>query len=737
MSASTSPRSEAEAFDFDVWRGEVDAAFRPRDLEVEVVRLTDPAAAVETLHWGRNYLYLAHLATADGPLPVAVKQFVNEGWKRRWKRRLSGSKAEKSWRVARALLAAGIATPEPVLLVESKRPEGPSLYVCRHLSGLLEARYLLRAANAGASDAEIAERFPGADLGLFFVALAATLRRMHDAGFQHRDMSSGNVLIDWNAEGRPPDLYVLDLNRTRIRRRLTTNQRMRDLSRMTIHRPEHQRRFLDLYRQGDAGAAARTLYLAAHHGYRFKNEAKKAVRKRLHRVTRTARDLVLPRGAHAHIPQAPEGASTRERVVWDHLSDQPHLHAGKLAKLASRFADSPAYLRQLTAAAVALPGVRRRARQRIAERWQVPVPFGGLGVALRPYPEDPQALLAAVDDLGLDHHLLRLHPWQEEHNDEEALARALAERGGDLAFALPQDRALVRDPGRWRAAVEELAERFLPYGRTFVVGQAPNRSKWGVWQPREYRTLARVAADVLRAHGDVRLLGPGVIDFEPLATLGLLHYPGMPTFDALASLLYVDRRGAPEETQMGYDAAGKAALLAAAADGATAGGRSWVTEFNWPLREGPHAPAGKMVAVDEETQADYLVRCYLAFLAAGDTERAYWWQMVARGYGLVCPEEGGRLRRRASWEALRVLRQMTRGAACVGRVVGEGVAQGVRGLRFAAAGGEVVVAWSVEGEAELAVAGTVEEVVDRAGRRLARRQRVKLNGSPVWLRLRP
>ena len=247
------------------------------------------------------------------------------------------------------------------------------------------------------------------------------------------------------------------------------------------------------------------------------------------------------------------------------------------------------------------------------------------------------------------HALLRLHPWQDDHAAEEELARALRalERPPDLAFSLPQNRELVRDPQRWRAAVAELAERFTPYGRSFVVGQAVNRSKWGVWHAGEYRALAAAAAEELRRHrgpggGEVEVLGPGVIDFEPLATLGLVNFPGVPRLDGLASLLYVDRRGAPEERQMGFDAAGKAALLRAIADtGRATAGRSWITEVNWPLREGPHSPAGQLVAVDEETQADYLVRYFVEVLATGHTERVYWWQLVARGYGLVCPEDDG------------------------------------------------------------------------------------------------
>ena len=37
--------------------------------------------------------------------------------------------------------------------------------------------------------------------------------------------------------------------------------------------------------------------------------------------------------------------------------------------------------------------------------------------------------------------------------------------------------------------VGELGERFAPHGRVFQVGQAPNRSKWGIWTRGEYVEL--------------------------------------------------------------------------------------------------------------------------------------------------------------------------------------------------------------------------------------------------------
>jgi len=711
----------AEAFGFGPygggWHGEVARARRPADLRAAVERLVDPGASLRTLHWGRNVIYLAHWPAPDGPLPVAVKQFHHHGARRRLRRALRGSKAAKSWRVARAMAAAGVRTPEPVAVVDSDRPDGPSYYASRHLEGLLEARYLLRAANAGTAERD----FPDADLPGFLTALGRTLRRLHDAGFWHRDVSAGNVLIRWREGGEPPELYLLDLNRTRAGRRPTTGERTRDLARMTIFRREHQRVLLAAYWGGDpvdpraVTPLRRRLYRLHHRGFLAKNAAKKAVRAPTRGLVRSAKDLVMPRGAHGHIPPPAEGAETRERVVWDHLSDQPHLHAGRLAKLGSRLGDLPAHAGLAAAAGRALPRALGRYRELRRRRYAQPVPFGGIGVALRPRPEDPEGLLRAVDELGVRHALVRLHPWADDHGAEEELARSLAERGVELAFALPQSRELVRDRVRWRAAVEELAERFAPFGRHFQVGQAPNRSKWGVWSPGEWIELAGAAAEVLRRRPGVEVLGPAVIDFEPHATLGLVNHPDAPRLDALASLLYVDRRGAPENRQAGFDTADKVTLLRAIAETAgRCGPRSWITEVNWPLREGPHAPAGRLVAVDEETQADYLVRYLVLALAAGHAERAYWWQLAARGYGLLDPEADGGLRRRPAFRALATLLRELAGAVSLGPL--PGVPPEARAFRFRRPGGEeTIVAWAPTPGLDLPAPREIAGAVGRDG----------------------
>jgi hypothetical protein len=350
--------------------------------------------------------------------------------------------------------------------------------------------------------------------------------------------------------------------------------------------------------------------------------------------------------------------------------------------------------------AAALAGSARRAlvgyRELAAARNREPFAWPGAGVALRPLREAPEALMAAFDGLGLRRALIRLHPWQESHDDEEELARELSGRGVELTFALPQNRELVRDPQRWRSAIEELSERFTPFGARFQIGQAINRSKWGIWSYGEYLELAATAAEILRRQPGVEICGPAVIDFEVHATAAVVNrrHPTL-RFDALSSLLYVDRRGAPENRQLGYDTIDKVTLLAAIAESSRLVGsrRHWITEVNWPLAEGPHSPAGRRVAVDERRQADYLTRFYLLALGSGYVERVFWWQLVARGYGLIDPGAEGDLRRRPAYDALAGLeRAIPPGTLCHGP---ERVRLPARSCLFTRPNGaEVRAAWS-------------------------------------------
>ncbi len=702
----------AEEFSSPGWHGQLNPRYRPTDLEATVQRMMDPGSAEETIHWGRNYLYRTNLETPGEKVPVVVKQFRNQGFRARHRRWRGGSKGLRSWRVARGFEAAGLGTAEPVMLIESEASDGPSFFVTRHLEGVVEARFLLRAANRSREQ----EEFPGVDFPTFLDACGRALRRMHDSGFFHRDLSIGNVLLRLDRGGRravlPEDLYIIDLNRTRwLVGGVGTFDRTRDLCRLSLFRQKDRSRFLAAYWDQELTPFRRFLYELYRRGFLFKIESKKWVRAKTSRL----RDWLRPRRAHAHIPSADPEAKAREKIVWDHLSDQPHQHASKMEKLGVRLLDAPSHLRQNAAFLGAAPRIWSRYKELMAGLYQEPVPFDGMGICVRPEPENPGELLAALDDLGVENVLLRLHPWEDDHTQEEELAKELVHRGYDLTFALPQNRDLVRDPARWRAKIEELAEIFVPFGTSFQVGQAVNRSKWGIWRFSEYFELATAAAEILRRHPGVQVLGPAVIDFELQATAALLNLDVDLHFDAVASLLYVDRRGAPENTQLGFDSVGKIVLLKAIAETArNSGPGSWITEVNWPLWEGPHSPAGKSVSVDESTQASYLTRFFLLGLATGAVERIYWWQLVARGYGLMTRLEGsGGLRRRPAFSAMATLAREVGGSRFLRPLVAP---EGACLYLFEKENGDRIVAgWCKENELKVKLPGSVSAIVERDG----------------------
>lgn len=713
------PGQPARPFDWEDFYGQLAPGLDAELVETGLRRILDPASATRTIHWGRNYLYEARLSIGEKEIPVVVKQFRNHGLRKRLERKFKGSKATRSWNGAVAIHQAGLKTPEPLALIESRESEGNSWFVTVLLSPVWEVRHFFRILNDAGDDAV----FPEVEPDAFLAQIAGLARKMHDGGLVHRDLSMGNILAHPAGEGEY-ELYLVDTNRMRVGVRPGLWRRSRDICRLPVVRGKDRRAFLEGY-WGECPPPwhpKHWLFRASVRGYILKHQIKNLVRKRKARVE-------APRGGkhHAHIPPAERNASGRDRIVWDRLSDQPHQHAGKWEKMRIRMADAPEHVADYVRVLGTLPAIYRRFRElKCCER---SIRFDGIGLALRPMPEIFDEHVKAIDELGVRHLLIRLHPWDEDHSDELHLARVLREKGYDLAFSLPQNRELVRDPERWRASIETLAELFIPLGRSFQLCQAVNRSKWGVWRPSEFSRLMQEATAVLRRYPEVEVLGPSVIDFEFQATIAHLHrkVEGV-FFDAVSSLLYVDRRGAPENTQLGLDTQGKLRFLKAICETSPmTTGRSWVTEVNWPLWEGPHSPAGRCVSVDEETQADYLARYYLLSLASGFVERVYWWRLAARGYGLATVEPDGRLRRRPSFHALRTLKAVLGGARFVGELPSPDRAWV---YEFETPDGGVVAAWSMERGVEAQLPGPTIQCLSRDGEELPLPGSLKVNLGP-------
>ncbi len=688
------------ALEVDGWRGELASGVDRKVFSaLDLSAILDPDQAKEMLYWGsRNLLYRVGLQSFSD-VDVAVKLTRNQGWWRKSQRRLGRSKAERSWRMALAFTASGVPTPKPVAWVESTRDDGPSLFVTQFEPGLLEARYFFRALENSTEK----EEFPWLDRHELLRACGQALAQMHRQGFWHRDVSIGNLVVREHSD--PLELLIVDLNRARSVGRLSWSQRVRDLCRLPLDQQSDQQVFMEAYLGSPARWSVLWLYRWHKSAYFGRIKAKKIFRRLL--PGRHKRQH-----PHEHIPRPSSTGDPRDQATWDHLTDQPFQHASPTARWMSRFREFPHYLASAGHVATLIPGVVRRHRSFARERFRKPVAWPGIGIALGPGPESPSTVLPLLEQLGAKHVLLRVHPWQEPGSEVE-LAREIATAGYDLSFALPQNRDLVTDLDRWRRSMRIWGRILSPYGSRFQVGQAINRSKWGVWRGDEYADLVGIAREELPQSAE--LIGPAVIDFEPLAMASVLAPSRMrPPFSVSSSLLYVDRRGAPENRQMGLDAVGKATLMKAI--GATAKGgseRLWVTEVNWPLAAGPHSPAGRAVSVDEEAQANYAVRYYVPLLASGMVERIYWWQLIARGYGLVDRSSNGELRARPAFDALATLARQLMTTSFEQRIQSSPRSHL---YQFATPGGDqLVVGWCEQGEITEMLPRPVEAVFSRSG----------------------
>jgi hypothetical protein len=241
------------------------------------------------------------------------------------------------------------------------------------------------------------------------------------------------------------------------------------------------------------------------------------------------------------------------------------------------------------------------------------------GLSLSSHKSRNEAVVECLKELAITQSLIRFPSWERDTlSVYEKFADILLENKVELTGALLQRRDDVLDPSRWKDFVEEVFIRFGKHCAFFEVGHAWNRTKWGVWNYKEYLHLARSAADLAEKY-DVKIVGPAVIDFEfHLYPPVLKEIP----FDKVSSLLYVDRVGPPEDTQFGWDTATKVALLKATVDVSAIEGRDlWITEVNWPLKDtGKYSPASGKPNVTEERQADYLVRYHILTLASGSPD---------------------------------------------------------------------------------------------------------------------
>ena len=246
-------------------------------------------------------------------------------------------------------------------------------------------------------------------------------------------------------------------------------------------------------------------------------------------------------------------------------------------------------------------------------------------------------LLAMVEELGVERILIRI-PLDDIDNLEHYIEFIQHFRSKNLLITILQDRKHIDNHRLLKQSLHKIFSQLDGLVQCYQIANAVNRRKWAFRSLDEYFDFFAVAQTIKETHfPHLKLLGSSIIDFElPNVTRSLFHLKPI-KYDGVASLLYVDRRGAPENKQFGFDLIGKISYFHSLMSASTKSRNAlWITETNWPLSHTePFAPAMGDCMVNEEQQARYLVRYYLLMFASGKVTACFWHQLVAPGYGLV------------------------------------------------------------------------------------------------------
>lgn len=323
---------------------------------------------------------------------------------------------------------------------------------------------------------------------------------------------------------------------------------------------------------------------------------------------------------------------------WDNYSDQPYPLQDKNYKKQMRKSQIGSLLKTfLTSLAIIpfsiimTPFVKRKKIDSSE--------FFCLGVD---FERNPKETLEMIEELGVDRILLRIKLWEME---KLPLLKdfILLCKDKKITLKILQDREHIEDLSLWQKDLETIFTSLNQHVDIFEIGSTINRAKWGFFSVDEYSHFYKVAYDLkISKFPHLKLIGSGVIDFEYHFSAHTLFNLYDYKYDGISSLLYVDRRGAPENMQMGFNLQDKISLLSTMVWlSPKSKHKLHITETNWPISgTAPYAPTSEYECVNEELYSDYMLRYYLLALASQQVDTVSWHQLIAPGYGLIDNREG-------------------------------------------------------------------------------------------------
>ncbi len=324
--------------------------------------------------------------------------------------------------------------------------------------------------------------------------------------------------------------------------------------------------------------------------------------------------------------------------VWDECSDQPHvIRAPAFKRRVRRFFWPQHLLMLLTSllvlplAILCMPLFRRKPAKNLQD-------VLGLGINL----DKGHAQHKLVEELGVKHLMLRVYMHDVENLAHYVDFANSFNPGGDKSFLIliVQDRTHIENLELSKAVFDRIFYAFSSITNEFQIGTTINRLKWGFYCVEEYLDFYRCAQQVRdNNYPQIQLLGPSVIDFEYYYNARAMFNFYPLDYDRVSALLYVDRRGAPDNRQyLFFNTRNKIRLLFSLSNlsAKVKHKNLYLTEANWPIKNtAPYSPTSEKECVNLEQYCEYMSDYIQTAMQTGMVSRIYWHQLIAPGYGLV------------------------------------------------------------------------------------------------------
>ena len=527
------------------------------------------------------------------------------------------SKAQRSFEYAANLNSLSINTPKPLGYIEIFK--GFRLCESYFISGLAVYDFLIRDVMSGktASQTQILHEF-----SLFTFQL-------HQKGVLHLDYSLGNIAI--TKKNNSYEFCLFDINRMKFGK-VSSTIGVKNFSRLSSS-PETTALFANEY--------AKLTDITPEKAYHELALAVKKTNDYFERK-RKIKQFFLKRKR-----------LSPSLFPWDPYSDQPYVIRDQEVRNNVNLIASLSSLKLLTTAVI-LPLLMPLSL--FKKRVTVGQTIDSIGLCINldnittdRNQVDIKALRAMVADLGVNNLSIRI-PLADFDHIESYYEFISAFQKYDLLVVILQDRHHINNSQLTKKRLTAIFKQLNTTVSTFQIGNAVNRKKWAFTSQDEYFAFFKIAQNIKDTHyPSINLLGGNIIDFDlPFFSRSLFHFNNI-HYDGVASQLYVDRRGAPENKQFGFDTLSKINIsydlmkISPKSDN-----RFYITEVNWPLEGmGKWAPAQGDCMVNERLQAAYMVRYYLIMIASGKVMKCYWHQLIAPGYGLINDLDGTIVKRKA------------------------------------------------------------------------------------------